>query len=511
MKETLIPSKVEIKNIEGDAYTLNKSGVPTKVNVGQSMNADDILFTGYDAKVVVQIHGKLVTIDKNCISCLDETKSEEPLQVKNIEGDIELDPTQSIDENDIAAIQDAILAGEDPTEILEATAAGESGSSANSGFVTINYAYTASIATTSFTTSNEFSYDNQDYIDSLGGGNGSNPPADPIITANNTGLTKEDEIINTDGQLAVTNPQSNLSYTWSINGNATSEYGTLSLNAVTGEWEYILNNSALSVQSLANGQIITDVFEVSVSAGGNLTSTQEVTVTIIGTNDDPVISGIAVGDLTEGDVGDLNPTVSDTLTVVDVDATDTHTWTILEGGSGVYGVLTINNGVWEYTLDNSRDATQALGQGDVVTETFTIEVDDGNGGTDQQEIVITINGTNDEPVISGTNSGRVVEDLIDSAEGQLIAVDADAGDSVTWSVTDPSLGMFGSLTIDASGKWVYSIDNNLSATQALSNGETQTETFEIVADDGNGGTVTHTVTVEVTGTNDLPEITDTSV
>ncbi|TDM54565.1 retention module-containing protein [Aliivibrio fischeri] len=511
MKETLIPSKVEIKNIEGDAYTLNKSGVPTKVNVGQSMNADDILFTGYDAKVVVQIHGKLVTIDKNCISCLDETKSEEPLQVKNIEGDIELDPTQSIEENDIAAIQDAILAGEDPTEILEATAAGESGSSANSGFVTINYAYTASIATTSFTTSNEFSYDNQDYIDSLGDGNGSNPPADPIITANNTGLTKEDEIINTDGQLAVTNPQSNLSYTWSINGNATSEYGTLSLNAVTGEWEYILNNSALSVQSLANGQIITDVFEVSVSAGGNLTSTQEVTVTIIGTNDDPVISGIAVGDLTEGDVGDLNPTVSDTLTVVDVDATDTHTWTILEGGSGVYGVLTINNGVWEYTLDNSRDATQALGQGDVVTETFTIEVDDGNGGTDQQEIVITINGTNDEPVISGTNSGRVVEDLIDSAEGQLIAVDADAGDSVTWSVTDPSLGMFGSLTIDASGKWVYSIDNNLSATQALSNGETQTETFEIVADDGNGGTVTHTVTVEVTGTNDLPEITDTSV
>lgn len=92
MKETLIPSKVEVKNIEGDAYTLNKSGVPTKVNVGQSINADDVLFTGYDAKVVVQINGKLVTIDKNCISCLDETKLEEPLQVKNIEGDIELDP-----------------------------------------------------------------------------------------------------------------------------------------------------------------------------------------------------------------------------------------------------------------------------------------------------------------------------------------------------------------------------------------------------------------------------------
>ncbi|WP_236798838.1 VCBS domain-containing protein, partial [Aliivibrio fischeri] len=61
------------------------------------------------------------------------------------------------------------------------------------------------------------------------------------------------------------------------------------------------------------------------------------------------------------------------------------------------------------------------------------------------------------------------------------------------------------------GKWTYVLDNTLTDTQAISNGEVKTETFEIVVDDGQGGTVTHTVTVEVTGTNDLPEITDTSV
>ncbi|MCE4934639.1 retention module-containing protein, partial [Aliivibrio fischeri] len=515
MKETLIPSKVEVKNIEGDAYTLNKSGVPTKVNVGQSINADDVLFTGYDAKVVVQINGKLVTIDKNCISCLDETKLEEPLQVKNIEGDIELDPTQPTDDVDIAAIQDAILDGEDPTEILEATAAGESGTSANNGFITIDYRYYSKIAETDFSTSNDFSNDKDKFIDMLISERNSedipNLPTDPDVAPYTPGFTVEDVDTEASGQLIVSNASNNEVYTWSITGNTVSEFGSLSINSVTGEWEYILDNDALSVQSLSNGQIKTDVFEVTVTSSSGLSSVQEVTVIIVGTNDEPIISGISTAELTEGDVGDPNPTVSEVLTVEDIDANDTHTWTILEGGSGVYGVLTINNGVWEYTLDNSRDATQALGQGDVVTETFTIEVDDGNGGTDQQEIVITINGTNDEPVISGTNSGRVVEDLIDSAEGQLIAVDADAGDSITWSVTDPSLGMFGSLTIDASGKWVYSVDNNLSATQALSNGEVQTETFEVVADDGNGGTVTHTVTVEVTGTNDLPEITDTSV
>ncbi|MUK91775.1 retention module-containing protein [Aliivibrio fischeri] len=515
MKETLIPSKVEVKTIEGDAYTLNKSGEPTKINVGQSISADDVLFTGYDAKVVVQINGKLVTIDKNCISCLDETKPEDPLQVKNVEGDIELDPNKPTDDVDIAAIQDAILDGEDPTEILEATAAGENGTSANNGFITIDYRYYSKIAETDFSTSNAFSNDKDKFIDMLISERNSedipNLPTDPDVAPHTPGFTVEDVDTEASGQLIVSNASNNEVYTWAITGNTVSEFGTLSINSVTGEWEYILDNDALSVQSLSNGQIKTDVFEVTVTSSSGLSSVQEVTVIIVGTNDDPIISGISTAELTEGDVGDPNPTVSEVLTVEDIDANDTHTWTILEGGSGVYGVLTINNGVWEYTLDNSRDATQALGQGDVVTETFTIEVDDGNGGTDQQEIVITINGTNDEPVISGTNSGRVVEDLIDSAEGQLIAVDADAGDSITWSVTDPSLGMFGSLTIDASGKWVYSVDNNLSATQALSNGEVQTETFEVVADDGNGGTVTHTVTVEVTGTNDLPEITDTSV
>lgn len=511
MKETIIPSQVEIKTIEGNAYSLNKSGVPTKVNVGQNLEQDSVLFTDYEAKVIVQIHGKLVTIDKNCISCLDETKPEDPLQIQPIDGKVEFDPTQSTDGLDIAAIQAAILAGEDPTEILEAAAAGEGGGSANNGFVVIEYGYYSDIATTNFTTSNAFSYDNQEYIDNLSGGDASNPPATPIITPNNEGITKEDEVLESSGQLAVTNPQSNLSYTWSITGSPTSEFGTLSLNPTTAQWEYTLNNSALSVQSLANGQIITDVFEVSVSAGGNLTSTQQVTVTIVGTNDDPIISGISIGELTEGDVDDADPTVSETLTVADVDTLDTHSWTVDDGGNGEYGVLTVNNGVWEYALDNSRDETQALGVGDKVTETFTIQVDDGNGGIAQQEVVITINGTNDEPVISGTSTGRVVEDLIDSADGQLTAIDADEGDSVSWSVTAPNLGAYGTLAIDSTGKWTYSIDNNLSSTQSLSFGETQIETFEVVADDGNGGQVTHTITIDVTGTNDNPEITDTSV
>ena len=52
----------------------------------------------------------------------------------------------------LAAIQEAILGGADPTQILEATAAGGGLGSANAGFVTIDYNYTETHPSTFFET-----------------------------------------------------------------------------------------------------------------------------------------------------------------------------------------------------------------------------------------------------------------------------------------------------------------------------------------------------------------------
>ncbi|MFX3808003.1 retention module-containing protein, partial [Streptococcus suis] len=49
-------------------------------------------------------------------------------------------------------IQEAILGGADPTQILEATAAGGGLGSANAGFVTIDYNYTETHPSTFFET-----------------------------------------------------------------------------------------------------------------------------------------------------------------------------------------------------------------------------------------------------------------------------------------------------------------------------------------------------------------------
>ncbi|MEB8389540.1 VCBS domain-containing protein, partial [Rhodobacteraceae bacterium KMM 6894] len=77
-------------------------------------------------------------------------------------------------------------------------------------------------------------------------------------------------------------------------------------------------------------------------------------------------SGVAIGTVTE----DTTLTVTDTLSVADLDATDTHTWTV-EGSHGAYGSLsTDQSGTWSYALDNTNAAVQALAKDETLTDTI---------------------------------------------------------------------------------------------------------------------------------------------
>ena len=59
---------------------------------------------------------------------------------------------------------------------------------------------------------------------------------------------------------------------------------------------------------------------------------------------------------------------------------------------------------WHYDLADS--AIDFLGANDVVTLTYTVQVDDGNGGIKTQDVTITVHGTEDAPVItSGPQAG----------------------------------------------------------------------------------------------------------
>ncbi|MDC5849814.1 VCBS domain-containing protein [Vibrio europaeus] len=262
-----------------------------------------------------------------------------------------------------------------------------------------------------------------------------------------------------------------------------------------GDWTYTVDNA--DAQYLAEGETKVETFTVESLDGTEHT----VTVTIVGTNDIPSMLGDLSGEVKE----EATLQTTGTLTPVDVDNGATHTWALVGETDSTYGSISIDDqtGEWTYTLDNY--AAQPLAEGQEVQETFVVEVDDGLGGTSQQNIVITIEGTNDDPVISGDDSGNTVEDLMLVADGVLSVADIDVTDTHTWSIKGNGQGSYGSITINQNGEWEYALDPSL--TQSFEHGEIyQEQTFTAIVNDGNGGTDSFEIDIDILGQNDAPSI-----
>ncbi|MCP3670269.1 MAG: hypothetical protein GY814_07525, partial [Gammaproteobacteria bacterium] len=119
-----------------------------------------------------------------------------------------------------------------------------------------------------------------------------------------------------------------------IDGNVTANpVGTLTLDPVNNTadsiaWTFDVDNS--EIDYLAAGESLTQVYTVEVDDGNNGTVTQDVTITIDGTNDAPTITSVAqTGTVTET-ADDLSGTDAEpadatgTITFADVDITDEH-------------------------------------------------------------------------------------------------------------------------------------------------------------------------------------------
>lgn len=205
-----------------------------------------------------------------------------------------------------------------------------------------------------------------------------------------------------------------------------------------------------------------------------------------------------------------------------------------------YGVMTMApDGTYTYTLDNADPDTNGLARGETRTETFTIYVSDGRGGLATQEITVTITGTNDRPELSIADAAQPIHEDTASVGGsfEVEDPDSDSGQNQTFHIaggktTDAdgkvhdttgtavdgthtaegsTLATFttdyGKLTLDpATGQWKYELDNTNEEIQQLNAGEKKFETFDVTVTDEHGATSTQTITVTITGTNDIPVI-----
>ena len=267
-------------------------------------------------------------------------------------------------------------------------------------------------------------------------------------------------------------------------------YGSLSIDA-SGNWSYTADNTQSAIQALVDGTQLTDTIQVQSVDG----TSHDVVITINGTDDAAVIGGVDTASVTEDSVATL--TASGALTISDTDTGEAGF--NVETLNGSYGSLAIDAaGNWNYTADNTQTAIQSLGAGDQLTDTLTVQAVDGT----TQQIVITLNGTNDAAVIGGVDTASVTEDSAATltASGALTISDTDTGEN---SFNAESLnGSYGSLTIDAAGNWNYTADNTQTAIQSLASGESLLENLTVSTADG----TTHNISIQINGTNDAPEI-----
>ncbi|WP_157938494.1 VCBS domain-containing protein [Vibrio splendidus] len=337
-------------------------------------------------------------------------------------------------------------------------------------------------------------------IDMTIGGNDDNA----VITGVDAGTLTEDLTTQVQGQLSVTD--SDLGEDHFQASQVTSNFGTLSITK-DGAWTYNLDNNNPVVQKLGQGSTATDIVTVH-SADG---TAHQVMVTINGTNDHAVITSstanspssfFAIGtsngssQVTE----DKDLTVSGQLNITDIDSKEAHfSNSDLKGTLGTLHLK--DNGDWSYDLDNKNPKVQALGQGSATTDIITIHSADGT----PHQIAITVNGTNDKAVISGTSAGVVTEESQLQASGTLVVTDVDTGEA-HFSNTD-IVGSFGTLHLTDTGSWTYDLDNTNPNVQALGKGATATDTITVHSADG----TPHQVTITVNGTNDKATVSSATV
>ena len=329
-------------------------------------------------------------------------------------------------------------------------------------------------------------------------------------------------------------------------------------NDGTINWTYDID--AGDLEFLAEGEVVTAVFTITVDDGNGGTATQDVTVILIGSNDVPEISaGDVTGEITDG----TDLTDSGSISFTDVDLTDRPTESEVtksvtakradgitnlplttEQLAAIENAFSIspaagndNDGTINWTYDIDAGDLEFLAEGEVVTAVFTITVDDGNGGTATQDVTVTLTGSNDAPQVTVdapedfTEAGdAAAQDLVQSGEVHFADVDLtdtidvsfESNDDITWSRADNSVvgtlpaGLAQAL-VDAFSTGATELDNEGSIgwtydvrgldLDFLNAGDEISFSYTVTVEDSQGATDQAVVNFRIIGTNDAPEVT----
>ena len=318
--------------------------------------------------------------------------------------------------------------------------------------------------------------------------------------------------------------------------------GTYTLTKDGTDWgEFTLNKDgsysfkpSAEAEKLLAGENANFNLTITVDDGSdapNSSTEENLHITITGTNEAPVING---GELMLEATEDTAITVGDKLDVSDDRVNEGNlSYSVAAGegaassnagnmAAGQYGTLFINaDGTYSYQLNNQMQAVQELGEdSEPLEETFTIFVKDQDGAEVAKTVTVTINGTNDAPVLSlDTPVLTIKEGSTAEVGGTASATDVDKGDTLSYALKDGTLSEetgeyvcktdYGTFSIDpVTGEYRFVLDNSLDAVKDLRPTDVVDAKVTVVVSDGHGGVTEKELTVHIKGSDSVPEITD---
>lgn len=267
--------------------------------------------------------------------------------------------------------------------------------------------------------------------------------------------------------------------TFNITGGADQ-----SLFSINGSNELVFS-AAPDFESPADADA-NSVYEVEVTAddGNGGTDIQTVSVTVTNVNEAPVLAVPASVSVAENN-----------LAVTVVSSTDVDggapSYSVVGGADAVRFQVDATTGALTFiTAPNFEVPTDANADN---TYEVAVRVEDGNGGSDQRLVSVTVTDANDAPSASNDHfTLKSDETLLASAPGVLSGDADEDGHALTVSlVTGP---VHGTLVLNADGSFLYTPED----------GYLGLDVFWYQIDDGFGGTAAGAVTLSVTGFTTLP-------
>ena len=238
-----------------------------------------------------------------------------------------------------------------------------------------------------------------------------------------------------------------------------SESTTDTSNQGSVGWHFTLDDNDPKLQSLAEGQKITQVYTITILDNNNVPVTQRVTITITGTNDAPVLSADASvhkaleAPDTTGAPNSVVDVATGTLAFTDVDLSDTHTTSaalnyngptpsVVWSGGSYIGIPqatrdALNAAVTAAVSENNTDTNNQgsvnwefklpdhlfdfLADNETLTLIYDVTVTDNNGVSSTKQVTVQIGAANDQPVITviGSDLSAAVKEDVNPVSGVL--------------------------------------------------------------------------------------------